>query len=191
MAELSPEAQKLLTARKAAIAELKEIDGKERTVGDFDVIRLAGCRMLVEALTLRMLAGDRVLPSEFDQAQSMVDESLRLAGKRELKVEIEIVRGNYICAHCGKLNEDYTPPPIHTSAPAKAEGEALKAEGEPSPKAKDAPKATKIVPMAAPVRMLPRAPIDHSWKKHVQPIGGSNPQSDPHPYRSNGHPLPE
>jgi hypothetical protein len=108
MGDISPEAKKLLDARKAAIEELKQIDGKNRAITDHDVMRLANCRLMVDALTLRMIAGDVVSPSEVKQAHEMVDLALEDAGMRSKCVEVKFVQGCigiYDCQHCGKRNE--------------------------------------------------------------------------------------
>src|SRR5262249_41344665 len=116
MAELSPEAQKLLAARKAAVEELKKIDDKDRPINDDDVIRLSGARMMVDALTLRMLAGEAVSPSDLKAANAMVDEALKDAGMRSHNIKVQFVEGCigiYACVHCHKRNElqpgSYTP----------------------------------------------------------------------------------
>jgi hypothetical protein len=61
MGELSPEAQKLLNARRSAIEELRQIDGKDRTITDHDVARVASARLLVDAITMRMVSGDAIV----------------------------------------------------------------------------------------------------------------------------------
>jgi hypothetical protein len=97
----------LLDARQAAIAELKALDGKERGIADFAVVRLSGARMLVEALTLRMLAGDAVAPAELQAANDMVDAALEAAGTRTHTIELMTSHGAFdTCPQCG-----FTPPP--------------------------------------------------------------------------------
>jgi hypothetical protein len=81
MAELSPEAAKLLAARKAAVAELKQIDGADRPISDPDVIRVSNARLLVDALMLRMLSGEVVGPGDLRTANAMVDAALDAARK--------------------------------------------------------------------------------------------------------------
>jgi hypothetical protein len=116
--ELSPEAAKLLAARKAAIAELHALDGKERGVGDHDVIRLSGARMMVEALTMRMLGGDAVGPSDLRQANAMVDEALSASGTKLPTIRLTFCKTvTGICPKCNARIDDYhaatpsAPPP--------------------------------------------------------------------------------
>jgi hypothetical protein len=112
MAELSPEAQRLLAARRAAVEELKALDGKERSITDSDVVRLSGARMLHDSLSTRMLLGDAVSPAEFGQAQSMVDAALsavRAQQPHTIKFQwAETIAG--ICPKCKAQIDPYEAP---------------------------------------------------------------------------------
>jgi len=93
--ELSPEAARLMDARKAAIEELRQIDNKMRGIGDHDVQRLASCRMLLASLNERMLnpGNHPVSPSELEQADAMVERVLADAGKRETTINLRLFGG--------------------------------------------------------------------------------------------------
>jgi hypothetical protein len=108
MPNLSPEAQKLLDARRSAIAELMALDGKQREINDADVVRLSGARLVVDSLTMRLLAGDIVSAAEFKAANEMVDGALEAGGKRVHTVEIEYVGDLETCPQCGY--EKHSPP---------------------------------------------------------------------------------
>jgi hypothetical protein len=92
---LSPEAARLLAARKAAVEELRQIDGRDRAIDDHDVRRLSAARLLIDSLNARMLdPGDHpVSPADLKQADAMVEEVLDQAGKRRTTIELKILDG--------------------------------------------------------------------------------------------------
>jgi hypothetical protein len=151
VAELSPEASKLKAARESAIEELREIDGKQRSVSDHDVRRLSGARMLCDSLTLRMLSGDSVSPAEFKAANELVDQARHIAGHREIDVEIvwaENVIGLARCPHCHAKFEvsDYVAPPMPERPARTIDVDVVTAATLPAPKDTQPPTAPKALP---------------------------------------------
>jgi hypothetical protein len=105
MGELSHEAARLLDARRAAVEELRLIDGKARSITDHDVIRLSSARMLTEALTMRLIAGEAIGPADLREADRMVEDALTSAGRRTVTVELKSFGASTACPSCG-----FTPP---------------------------------------------------------------------------------
>jgi len=117
MPDLSPEAQKLLDARKAAVEELRAIDNVERPITDHDVLRLSAARMFSDSLTLRMVSGDPVAAAEVRAADDIVQNALA-SFARQIKVEVEIVEGIVgICPKCKAEIADYRAPPKPKAPP--------------------------------------------------------------------------
>jgi hypothetical protein len=106
-AELSPEARKLLDARKAAADELRQIDGVERSIHDHDVKRLASAHLYEQSVMTRVLNDEQITAAEFKAASDMV-EAARSTAKALPTIKLEIVSGVvgiYTCSHCGARNE--------------------------------------------------------------------------------------
>jgi len=150
MVELSPEAAKILAARKDAAAELSKIDGEERALTDADVIRLSNARLYEAAVMLRIVGGENVPASEAKAASEMV-ENARGYVRRTHKVILELINSDVRnCPHCGKDIDAKPLPP----APKEIEGTAVELlpSSQPSspisapPKKKDAPPATPSPP---------------------------------------------
>jgi hypothetical protein len=130
--DLSPKAQRILDARKAAAAELKALDGVERPISDFDVQRLANARLLVDALTLKMWDRDAtVSPADLKNANDLVD--LAIAGKRSLlKVDLTFtVPSDEKCSACGQplpVTQSFTE--FKAAAKSRLKAEATEASPE-------------------------------------------------------------
>jgi len=159
MAELSPEASKILQARKDAASELSKIDGEERALTDADVIRLSNARLYEAAVMLRIVGGENVPASEAKAASEMVEEA-RGYVRRTHKVVVEFVGAEVrVCPHC---NRDLDAKPL-PSSPKQIDGEVVRvidaveqpqpvvsandgAASQQPPKKKDAPPATPSPP---------------------------------------------
>ena len=138
MADLSPEAAKLLAARKAAADELRAIDNQERSLSDHYVQRLASCRMLADGLALRLLNGEAVPPADLERANSMIDEARKAAAFAALKgITIEYIEGPIErCPECGWHRDKVV-------VPKDIEGEVIKEIPAAKPDSENnAPKAT-------------------------------------------------
>jgi hypothetical protein len=143
--DLSPEASKLLAARKAAAEELQGIDGVERAITDHSVLRLANARLYEAAITMRVVTGEIITAAEFKAASDMVEQA-RAAAKAAPSIKLTIVSGVtgiFTCKHCGKRNEipDYEAPPKPSAPPPTID---LKAE--PKGKAEATPEAAVLPP---------------------------------------------
>jgi hypothetical protein len=111
-AELSPEAQRLYDARKAAIEELRAIDNVERSVSDPYVIRLANARMFEESVTLRIISGESVTASEVKAGADMVEAARAALPPVLPEVKLTIVsRTTVECpeCHCRFDTRDHKP----------------------------------------------------------------------------------
>jgi hypothetical protein len=109
--KISPEAARLIAARKAAAEELKGIDGAERPITDHFVCRLASARLYEQSVLARVLAGEPITSSEFKAASDMV-EAARANVPRQIGVEIEFVEGPVEhCPKCGWHRGEPTAPP--------------------------------------------------------------------------------
>jgi hypothetical protein len=99
---LSPEAQRIYDARLAAVAELKAIDGKDRVHNDPAVLRLSTARMYESAITMRVLAGEKIASSEIEAASRLV-ENARGAVPEPCSVTVTFVGGpgDSRCPQCG------------------------------------------------------------------------------------------
>jgi hypothetical protein len=164
MADLSPEAAKLLAARKAAIAELREITGKDRTITDHDVQRLANARLLLDSLTMRMVSGDPVSPGDIRQANDMIDLALEAAGKKAINVDLQIVRDPVdVCPHCG-----WTKPARaferREQKPVTIEGEVVQVGAQPPP----------AIPAPKTLKTAPKPVIEQPFVKDTRPNAPSN-----------------
>jgi hypothetical protein len=149
---LSPEAQRLLAARQAAVEELRAIDGEDRSITDHDVVRVSNARLLVDALMLRSLSGDAVGLSEFRIANELVDSALKAAGKRAPAVRLSFVEGvTGMCPKCGARIEDWVSPPkpsYPSTIDVKANELVEASKSLPAPKA--SPRATPSPASATP-----------------------------------------
>jgi hypothetical protein len=122
---LSPEAEKILTARREAAAELKAIDGVDRKATDPAVIRLSNARLYEANITMRVLAGESVTAAEFKAAGEMV-EFARNATPQPIAVNIEVVEGILHCPKCGYHGGDLRPLPRKPSYAPTIDGEVAK-----------------------------------------------------------------
>jgi len=120
---LSPEAQRVLDAREAAIAELRLIDGQDRPINDHLVLRLAGARLYADNINLRVIAGEPVSATEVETAQSMIEAARDAVPKPPIKVEVAFVDGIVgICPKCRAHIEGYVAPPKPKEPPPVIEG---------------------------------------------------------------------
>jgi hypothetical protein len=115
--KLSPEAAKILAARKAAVDELAAIDNVQRAVTDPAVIRLSNARLYQAAITMSVLRGEAVAAAEYKAADDMVEQA-RGNVHAPLNITLEVVKstdatpdgtgvdGHQKCRRCG-----WTPPP--------------------------------------------------------------------------------
>jgi hypothetical protein len=109
---ISPEAAKVLAARRSAVEELRALDGKVRPIGDHDVARVAAARLLCDSLIMRMVSGDPIGPSDLKHASEMVDAALTDAGKKQIEVKLEIARTlTGVCPNCQHEVPDIAPTP--------------------------------------------------------------------------------
>ena len=88
---LSPEAAKILQARRDAVAELKARDGAERGVHDPHVTRLAFARMYQATVMVQMAAGEHVSASDYAAADAAVENALAAVPAPLPKFELQIV----------------------------------------------------------------------------------------------------
>jgi hypothetical protein len=162
MRELSPEAKKIHDARKAAVEELKAIDGEDRALTNPDVIRLSNARLYEAAVTLRVLTGERIPASEIKAADEMV-QAARNAVPKKIDVNVYIVGAPAKCPQCGlELTEtkqtleearDATAARIAKESAARSEKLAV-----PRP---SAPRSiTDVVPGAAGISQLKPQPLN-------------------------------
>jgi hypothetical protein len=147
---LSPEAARLMAARKAAVEELRSLDSKERGIADHDVCRLSNARLLLDGLMLRSLSGEAVGPSELRAANDLVDAARSAACQQSMSISVKFVEGavgTYVCKHCGERNylEDgsYVPEPKRSDLPPRT------LEHEP---VKTSPASVPSAPKAVPER---------------------------------------
>jgi hypothetical protein len=165
---------------------------KLRLPVDNDRVRLlAALKLNHEALLERMIRGDNVSPDHVTTLTEAIEGML--PPEVPSKINIQIVQGVvgiYTCKHCGARNEleegSYQAPKEKDSS-RTIDAEPVKAD---EPEAKALPASAVRPERPAPREvMLPRLPIDESWKSHVAGTG-SNPYGvgdEPHPYRANGH----
>ena len=95
MSDLSPEAAKILTARKAAVEELKALDGIERPLNDHLVQRLAGARLYAEGVTMRVIQGESVTAPEFKAANDMIEAAREAIPRKAIEARLTIVHTHY------------------------------------------------------------------------------------------------
>jgi hypothetical protein len=103
--KLSPEAEKILSARRAAISEFKAIDSVERPLDDPAVIRLSNARLYEAAVMIRVVNGDNIAASEIKAATDMIDAA-RSAIPKPIRVDVKIVDGVTGCPKCGYSGSD-------------------------------------------------------------------------------------
>jgi hypothetical protein len=125
MPELSPKAKRIADARKAAMLELKSIDGQDRELTNHDVRRLASARLFSENIELRVVAGEAVTSAEVRSAAAMIEEA-RGAVPRPMHMSVKFVEGvvgKFVCEHCHKENrvQNYVAPPKTDSPNAVAQ----------------------------------------------------------------------
>jgi hypothetical protein len=135
---LSPEAQKVLDARKAAAAELQGIDGKERPLDHPQVVRLSTARLYEAAITMRVLGGEKIQSSEIKASDDMV-QAARAAVEAERVTTVDVrfhpmANDHEVCPVCG-----WRPPSLSfeeyqqsgRDRIAREEAAKVKARGEP------------------------------------------------------------
>jgi hypothetical protein len=166
MPDLSPEAQKVLDARKAAAAELQAIDAVERELTHADVIRLANARLYEASVTLRVLAGEPIAASEIKAASALVEDA-RGHVKKPIEVRIAFEGPDVeLYPHCGKdINAKPLPKP-----PVEIEGEVVKElppASEAQPASAPAPATPVVEPERKDTRQLNAAFHDGGFDRHA------------------------
>jgi hypothetical protein len=166
MPELSPEAHKVLDARKAAAAELHAIDAIERELTHPGVLRLAAARLYESAIQLRVLSGEPIAAAEIKAATQLVEDA-RGYVKAPIEVRIEFVGDDpKFCPHCGK-DLDAKPLP---KLPVEIEGKVVKElppASEAQPASAPAPATRVVEPERKDTRQLNAAFHDGGFDRHA------------------------
>jgi hypothetical protein len=147
--KLSPEAAKILQARRDAATELKAIDQVERPLSDPAVIRLAGARLYEAAITLRVLDGERIPASEIKASDDLI-----IAARGNIKTPVQLsvkfvdgYVGRGTCPHCKQEFEieDYRAPSLPEPKPAPS----INPPSATEPSARATPAPTNAIPANA------------------------------------------